>query len=173
METCFNIPLGVSKLTHFGSPRLPKWRQFGSPKWLISEVMKTSILETPHTVWKGPGSQKWTHFVHFSSCFPGPLLRGPLDIHFGRFWIPLGTQNGSKTCLKYLPHPHMSTMWTQSLPVGVLRSLQDPKMMLREPRLASPGPENDQNVTLRHPLNTKTSQQNTQNLTALGHHCVT
>ena len=69
----------------------------------------------------------------------------------------------------------MSTMWAQSLPVGVLRSLQDPTMMLREvhkiPTWRLQGPKMSK-IWHSGPLNTNSTEQNTQNLTPLGHHLV-
>ena len=115
----------------FGSPWLLKWSQFGTLICLISEITKTSILETPHTVWKGPGSQNWNHFAYFFNPFscasfgnsPGSLFEG--------FWLHLGTQTGFKIDVKSYPNPAMITMWPQKVQVGLQLEPPGSQMVLK------------------------------------------
>ena len=112
-----------------------------TPNVLTFRNSETSILETPHTVWKGPRSQIWTYVACFCNTFSRVSSEKPPGSLFERFRVPLGTQFGLKIEFKSYPNLDRNTMWPQKVPMGVHRSLQDPKMVPKGTHRVPNGPQ--------------------------------
>ena len=111
------------------SPWPPKWSQIGGRIYPMAKNAKTLILDTPHMVWQGPGAQIWTNFVYFFNTCSWVSSENPPGQLFRRFGVHLGAQTWPQIDLKSSPALDMIAMWPQKGPVGIHRSLQDPKMV--------------------------------------------
>ena len=114
-------------------PMAPKMEAIWIPKVVDFRSHENLDFEDPSHSLEGSRESKVDSFCRLFQLLSRASAERSPGHTFWQIWDPFGNPKWFQNVPKITSTPsHEYNVWTQSLPVGVLRNLQDPTMMPRE-----------------------------------------